>query len=108
MNFDLEAICGSSLAGDTDLLFYGLLWVTGAFTKSWAANRPGGGRAWDLSLLVLLKRDWQHVAQAAGGTETQLGARVVLAFERWGLSAEGILHRASVSYADELRPLEAA
>jgi hypothetical protein len=73
-----------------------ILWATGGYTLSWGPNRPGAKRAYDLSLLALLKHDWQHIANAPGPNRLQVGARAVFAFERWGFSAEGLMNRTSV------------
>jgi hypothetical protein len=74
-----------------------ILWVTGGYTTSWGPNRPGGKHAYDLSILGLLKYDWQHIANAPGPNAAQFGGRVLLAFERWGVSAEGLLTRTSLA-----------
>jgi hypothetical protein len=86
LNFPNDDVSTLSASGSRSMI----VWATGAYTKSWGPNRPGGGHAWDLSLLGLAKIAWDHVAGVPETRRGQLGARAVLAVERWGFSAEGL------------------
>jgi hypothetical protein len=86
LNFPADDIKRLSAAGGHSTL----LWATGGYTLTWGTTRPGGGYAYDLSFLGLAKITWDHVARVPDTRGMQLGARAVLAVQKFGFSVEGL------------------